>query len=169
MLLPFHLAILPNLSTSKSQDGCSPASITPAFQARRRRADGKRRGPVVPVLFQRASWKLSSVTSACISLARTVSHCQPQLYTRLGNAVVWAEDPGHSWNSDGQYFERNCVPFVSKIMGLKSNKMNEHLVQTYCILDAVLVASYLSFSIQRDRSHIHLFIIIFLIGKKYMY
>ena len=41
--LPFHVAVFSHLVTSKSQDGCSPASIASAFQARkRRRADGKK-------------------------------------------------------------------------------------------------------------------------------
>lgn len=80
-----------DLVSLKSQDGCSPASIASAFQAGRRgRADGERQIPAAPVLFQGASWKLSSVTSAYISLTRTVSYCHPSLSTRLGNRLVLA-------------------------------------------------------------------------------
>lgn len=39
--------------------------------------------------------------------------------------------------------------------------MKEYLLKTYCMLDAVLVAlgalSYLSLSIQRDKSYTHLY------------
>lgn len=64
------------LLTSKSQGGCSPASIAPAFQAGRRgMTHGKKAD--APVLFQRACWKLSSVTSTYISLTSSVSYCIP--------------------------------------------------------------------------------------------
>lgn len=66
-----------------------PALRLPSRQERGGGQMAKRHVPAVPVLFQRASWKLSSVTSACISLTRTVSYCRPQLYMRLGNAVVF--------------------------------------------------------------------------------
>lgn len=47
--------------------------------------------------------------------------------------------PEHNWDSDGKYFEMNYVFVVSKLMRLRRNKINEHLLKTY-ILDAVLVA-----------------------------
>lgn len=99
---------LRDLVNLKSQDGCPPASIASAFQAgRRRRADGKRQIPTAPVLFQGASWKLSSVTSAYVSLARTVSCYQPLAVHKavkrgcLGGAC---RHPEHSWDSDRTYF-----------------------------------------------------------------
>jgi hypothetical protein len=52
--LPGHLAILSDLVTLKSHDGCSPVSFVTAFHAGRRRADGRRHMPAAPILFQRA-------------------------------------------------------------------------------------------------------------------
>lgn len=61
---------------------------------------------------------------------------------RLGNVFVYGTccRPENNWNSDEKYFEKNYASVVSKLIGLKKNKINEHLLKTYCILHAVLVA-----------------------------
>lgn len=89
----FCLCIWPSL-VILSLRSLKMAALQPALHLPSRQEGGggqmaKRHVPAVPVLFQRASWKLSSVTLACISLIKTVLCCHPQLYTRLGNAVVW--------------------------------------------------------------------------------
>lgn len=107
------------------------------------RTYGKRQIPTTPVLLQRAYWKLSSVTSTYISLTSTVSYCCTLAVHEVGKCSSFDGaccHPEHSWNSDRKYLENNYVSVVSKLMGLRRIKINEHLLKTYFILDAVLVA-----------------------------
>lgn len=95
------------------------------------RADGKRQIPAASVLFQGASWKVCSLTSAYISI---IQNCviKPLLTAFEAGKCVCAGGacgyPEKQWNSDGKYFEKNCV-IVFIIVGFRKNKINELLLK----------------------------------------
>lgn len=130
LLLPLHLAIFSDLVTSKSQDGCSPASVASAFQARRRRrADGKKTCTSCACSLSKSfleaqfsDFCLHLINQNCVMLPPAAVH-EAGKCSCLGGAC-W--HPEYNWNSDGKYFEKNYVPLVSQLMGLWRNKINEH-------------------------------------------
>lgn len=113
LLLPSHAA-----TVVFSSGCCSPVIPGAAFQtARRKRADGKSIRQLH--LFSiRASWKLSSVTSAHNSLSRHVPHCHPS-FTQgwpMGTLFWW-----------GNVLKRIYTIVVCKLVGLGENRVSEYL------------------------------------------